>query len=253
MALRSRLTRRFLEFARARGYEVTPEWRLHSRPLVLHLRGLFERYGIDCVFDVGGNLGHYHDLIRDQVGFRGLIISFEPVSQYAELLKKRAADEANWVVCDFALGSAPDTRQINVTKAPGLSSFLSPKKDVVEGFWRDDSFTSPQTVRIKRLDDVMGDLRRNHSFDAPYLKIDTQGFDLEVLKGATRALSANVFRALQMEASVRPIYDGAPTYDQMVNYLYEAGFELSGLFPVLHDPSFRLIEFDCVVVNRTFA
>src|SRR5688572_15729220 len=90
--------RRVVGFARSFGYEVTPLWRLESQPLVLHLRSLFERYAVDCVFDVGGNQGQYHDLLRDEVGFEGLVVSFEPVPRHADFLRSRAAGEGNWEI-----------------------------------------------------------------------------------------------------------------------------------------------------------
>src|SRR5262245_24145172 len=99
--IRSEVARRVIEFGRSCGYEITPSWRLESRPLVVHLRALFRRYSVDCVFDVGANLGQYHDLIRDEVGFAGPIVSFEPVTYYAARLKTLATGDKRWSVFDF--------------------------------------------------------------------------------------------------------------------------------------------------------
>ena len=43
-----------------------------------HLKRFFAHFDIDCVFDVGANVGQYATALRDRVGFRGQIISFEP-------------------------------------------------------------------------------------------------------------------------------------------------------------------------------
>ncbi len=240
-----------IRLARSRQYEVIPEWKIDNLPLVRHLRSIFKRFEIDCVFDVGGNLGQYHDLIRNDVGFQGWIFSFEPVSKYSEHLQKRAKLEANWRVFDFALGSSHSTAEINVTKSPGLNSFLKPREDVVQDYWNDQSITSVETVIIKPLDSIYDEIRKLGKFRSPYLKIDTQGFDLEVLRGANNAL--NEIRALQTEASVRPLYEGMPSYQDTIDFTSNLGFDLSGMFPVTHDDSLRLIEFDCVMVNRHFA
>jgi FkbM family methyltransferase len=217
-----------IEFGRARGYEVTPLWRLEARPLILHLRELFKLYSVDCVFDVGGNLGQYHDLIRDEVGFAGPILSFEPVRQYVNHLRQRASADDRWQVFDFALGSDNATTTINVTKSPGLNSLLEPRRDVVEGFWRDDSVAGVETISVRRLDDLFPVLEREHGFRAPYLKLDTQGFDLEVLRGAAGCLPR--FAAMQTEISVRPIYVGAPTPRDVEACLSAAGSILAGSF-----------------------
>jgi hypothetical protein len=66
------------------------------------------------------------------------------------------------------------------------------------------------------------------------LKIDTQGYDLEVLKGAENTLQS--IRALQLEASVRPIYEGMPGFREVLDYLMSRGFALSAMslcwFPI---------------------
>ena len=123
-----------VELLRRRGYDLTPEWKLASRPLVRHLKMLLERYHVDCVLDVGGNLGQYRDTIREDVKFSGPIVSFEPVGRYAEVLVERAKSDPNWQICRYALGSAPGRTEIHVTQSPGLNSFLAPRRDIVEAF-----------------------------------------------------------------------------------------------------------------------
>ena len=237
--------------AHARGYELIAAWRMDRQPLVKHLQQLIRHYGIDCILDVGGNMGQYHDMLREEVGFKGWIWSFEPVAKYVAMLKDKAVTDARWKVFDFALGSTEGTAEINVTKSPGLNSFLEPRTDAVEGFWSPDSVTGKEVVRIRVLDDLFARLLDDHGCQAPYLKLDTQGFDHEVLKGASHSLAR--VRALQTEASIKPLYEGMPDYRDITNYLGERGFELSGMFAVSHDADLRLIEYDCVMVNHRLA
>ena len=96
-----------------------------------------------------------------------------------------------------------------------------------------------------RLDDLFDDLvpaRAN-----VFLKIDTQGWDLEVLRGAASSLSK--IAALQSEVSVQPIYEGMPTMQDALEYLERVGFAVSGLFPVTLDQQLRVVEFDCIAVR----
>lgn len=225
------------------GYDLTASWKLESQPLVRHLRAVFDAYQIDCVFDVGANQGQYYDLLRDEVGFKGVILSFEPVRKYVDLLKQRAGTEKDWVIFDFALGSAEATETINVTKSPGLNSFLSPINEA--------QITDTEIVQIKLLDGIFEGVRARYGFNSPYLKIDTQGFDLEVLKGARESIKN--FRALQTEVSLMPEYDGMPTYQESLEMFFSAGFEITGMFPVWRDSALRLVEFDCVMVDTAAA
>ncbi len=238
------------DMAMRRGYTLIPYWKLDAQPLARHLRRLFAQYDIDCVLDVGGNLGQFHDLIRDEVEFKGPIVSFEPVSKYASLLAAKAVLDPKWRIVSNALGATDTTAEINVTKSPGLNSFLTPRSDVVEGYWTEDSVSGTETVQIRMLDNLICDLKKELGFSRPYLKLDTQGFDLEVLKGARKTLP--LVRALQTEASIRPLYQGMPSYQEVIDHLDNEGFDLSGMFPVTVDAAIRLVEFDCVAVNRKF-
>ena len=61
--------------------------------------------------------------------------------------------------------------------------------------------------------------------------------------------------ALQSEISVMPLYEGMPDYIESLNVFRQAGFELTGLYPVSRDPgSLQLIELDCVMrrVDKVF-
>ena len=74
---------------------------------------------------------------------------------------------------------------------------------------------------------------------------------MEVLRGGSDSLSTVL--ALQTEASVIGIYKGMPGYVDTIRYLDERGFDITGFYPVSRDSSLRLVEFDCVMINRAAA
>lgn len=80
------------------------------------------------------------------------------------------------------------------------------------------------------------------------LKIDTQGFDLDVVAGAGELLKA--IPIILMEVPVEAIYDGAPTIEQVLGTMRQHGYEVTGWFPVhRYAQGARVIEFDCTFVN----
>lgn len=248
MQLQQLFRQPIIDLARARGYEIIPYWKMDEVPLVRHLRDLFEKYRIELVVDVGANMGQYHDLLREEVGFKGTILSFEPVKKYYDMLCKRADVDPQWRIFPCALGSAAGHAEINVTRSPGLNSFLAARTDVVEGYWASDALLGVETVEIRTLDRALSEAAINCAAMGVYVKLDTQGFDLEVIKGAE--LSLPFIRALQTEASLRPIYQGMPTYEETSATLSRCGFDISGMFPVTRDDHLRLIELDLVYINR---
>lgn len=241
-----------LKVSRSFGYDIVPLREMKERDFALHLGTLLDHLNIDCVLDVGANVGQYHDFLRNKVLYDGPIVSFEPVSRHVELLRQRASrEDRNWRVEGYALGGTEGTLPINVMVSDQFSSFLQPDNSRVADY---DSLNVPthiETVAVHTLDGILPRLREELGFQRPYLKLDTQGFDIEVLRGAKESLKT--VRALQTEASVIGIYKGMPGYMDTIRYLDDRGFDITGLYPVSRDRSLRLVEFDCVMINRQAA
>ncbi len=249
--LKRAVRRALAALAESRDYTFFPNWEFDDNVIGRHLRPLFQTYDIQCVLDVGANLGQFGDLVRHKLGFRGVLHSFEPVNQFVQQLKRKTESDDRWHIHQTALGSCPDQIEINVAQSPGLSSFLPSSSEAVKDLWENSATLERQSVRVDTLDNFIRRLDGGMLPGPTFLKVDTQGYDLEVLKGAEKTLEA--VRAVQFEASVRPIYEGMPNYKEVLDYLISRGFALSAMFPINHDQSQRLIEFDCVVVNERFA
>lgn len=233
--------------SRSLGYELIPVWRMRQHELVTHLRRLFDLHQIDTVLDVGANTGQYHDFLRMLVGFKGTIISFEPVSKNISMLRQRAAEDAQWKICDYALGKEDTTMVINVMARDSFSSFLNPAENA-PGMFKDlNTIDYQETVSIRRLDTILAQVLPKGVGKNIYLKLDTQGYDLNVVEGANGVLDR--IRALQSEVAVLRIYDNMPDYFTSIQTLNQKGFEMTGLFPVSRDENQRVVEFDCVMIN----
>jgi hypothetical protein len=84
-----------------------------------------------------------------------------------------------------------------------------------------------------------------------FLKLDTQGYDLEVVRGAQNILSGIL--ALQTELSFIQIYENMPNYHTVIEELNQLGFDITFLEPLYRDHLLRVAEFDCVMINRVLA
>jgi FkbM family methyltransferase len=214
--------------------------------LALHLHTLFRALEINVVIDVGARIGDYALWLRRN-GFRGSIVSFEPVSANLKTLGNRAHQDQDWRVIPVALGAEDEQRDINVTGETVFSSFLTPS-DYANAEWGEAvSVAQVERVDVRRLSSVWDEILAARSRPRVYLKMDTQGWDLEVLRGADGCFSA--IPALQSEMSIQPIYEGMPGLSDSISELSRLGYEVSGLFPVTHDRAFRLVEVDCVAVR----
>src|SRR5262249_50449923 len=166
-----------LRVSRSLGYDIVPLREMKERDLALHLRELLRRLDIDCVLDVGANVGQYHDFLRNKVFYDGAIVSFEPVVQHVQILRERSRTDRAWHVEGYALGSHDGSLPINVMVSDQFSSFLEPKPEAVSEFAHLNTPSHSETVDVRTLDMILPALQQRLGFQRPYLKIDTQGFD----------------------------------------------------------------------------
>jgi FkbM family methyltransferase len=245
----NRLKKVLFDVVHSQGYTIIPNWRLEAYPQATFLRNLFVYLKIDCVLDVGANRGQYRDFLRRQVEYAGTIVSFEPIPEHCELLRDRAKDDGEWLIEGYALGSAESkTTTFNVMKSPTFSSFLRPDTSVTSRFADMNVIQREVGVEVRTLETVVPELEQRLGPRALYLKLDTQGFDLEIARGAGKEIRK--FRGLQIEASVKSTYVGMPDYCSTIPALQGLGFELSGLFPNNPHHFPILYEFDAHLISR---
>jgi FkbM family methyltransferase len=230
------------------GYDVV-RYRT-ARSLAGHTEAVLKGLAINGVLDVGANIGQYGTLLRS-IGYRGRIVSFEPVADVYELLRSRAVGDANWLTVNTALGSAKGSATINVTRGSDLSSMRNPIDTDGRSLNGAIRVERAETIAISRLDEVVDEYVDRSPSRRLLLKCDTQGWDLEVLKGATGCLDDVV--AVQVEMSVIPLYDGMPGWLESLTYLHDLGFEPTGFFPVTYLADARVVEFDCLMVRSSQA
>ena len=215
--------------------------------LSAHLVSLFARLKINCVLDVGAHVGQYGRFLRN-LGYRGHIVSFEPILANFAILEQRCAGDRKWAARRQALGSEDGTVPINVTNVTQFSSILLPNRYSLDQFGRYSEVSRIETVEMRRLDGIVEDCIREVEDPRIFLKLDTQGYDLKVIEGAGTCLEHVL--ALQSELSVKPIYEGMTGYLTAISSMNDMGYELTGLFPVARDRELRIVEFDSVMIRR---
>jgi FkbM family methyltransferase len=212
--------------------------------LVMHV---FAKYRVNVVLDVGANKGQYARSLR-RAGYKGRIVSFEPVAQDFEELQRRAADDPNWSVHQLALGREDGETEMNVV--PGTLSSILPPTEFGARRYEKLQTAEVHRVPVRRLDGILDELIADVPDPRPYLKLDTQGFDLEAFAGLGKR-SGDVV-GMQSEVAFLQIYEGMPRMPEALATYEAAGFEVAGLHPVSRERrTARVLEFDCVMVRAT--
>jgi FkbM family methyltransferase len=208
-----------------------------------HLAEVLDRLAVDVVIDVGASWGQYRGLLR-KIGFTGRIVSFEPVSRPYAHCAAEAAGDPDWEVHRLAIGRRDRSRTIKVGSSDDFSSFLGLSSYGQETF-NELNVAHEESVEVRALDSLWPQLigagRR------VFLKTDTQGWDVQVYRGARRHLREVL--GTQCEIAVQRLYRRMPGYHRSLAFLERRGFELTGLYPVWRDARLRIGELDCVMVR----
>lgn len=216
-------------------------------PLVLILGDLFKRIGIDMVFDVGANKGQYARLIRSRVGFHGPIVSFEPIPTLANDLMKSAANDPAWHVRQAALSSSNGSAEFHVMNSSDFSSLSMPSEKDTSAFHEMNSIKENIIVKTQTIESIFDDLKHKFSFQNPFLKLDTQGFDMEVIKGAGRKISS--FPLIQIELSIKKLYEHSVDFADALEILKNIGFSPVGFIPLAARDIISSVELDGIFVR----
>ena len=202
----------------------------------------------DLVFDVGANRGQFAQELR-QFGYGGLIVSFEPLTEAHRYLSKAAETDKDWVVASrCALGAVAGRTEINVSGLHASSSLLKMRK-LHENAAPGSEVIKRENVDVVRLDDVASAYFERST--KAFLKADTQGFELEVLRGAVKALDK--IDGLLLELSLEELYEGQPLWMEVIEWLDERGFVLVALNQGFVDPSaMRTLQLDGVFMRKGY-
>jgi FkbM family methyltransferase len=234
------------------GYHLIPAWRMRTFDQARQLRHLLGQLQIDTVLDIGANEGGYQRLLRQDVGYTGRIVSFEPVPAVYATLAERTRGDPRWTGHRMALGDRDGELVINVTQRSTMSSFLARDETRLRDLGyahllKVTDIVRTEPVRVCRLDTVYDEVVPDGREARLFLKCDTQGFDMQVIAGAERSMARVM--ALQIELSTRPIYAGAPGYLEVLETMGGRGFDVAGIYPVRRDELGRMVNFDCVMIN----
>ena len=233
--------------ARRLGYDIQ---KFNKQVVVeTHLRYLLPLLNIEVVLDVGANEGQYAEGLRSVIGYEGDIHSFEPLPAAFEVLQQKAAKDPRWHAHNYALGDEDGEAELKVSEHTVFSSLHDTNEQGHSKFKGGISVADTVKVPLRRLDGLVEELGIDVVNRGSYLKMDTQGHDAWVFRGAAGILDA--LNGMQSEVSVIGIYEGVPTYIELLTMYREAGFELTGAYTInRYRDTGHVIELDCILAKR---
>ena len=207
---------------------------------IVRMYRLLTYHKIDLVFDIGANIGQYALFLR-KAGYRGAIVSFEPLSIAYSQLKKSSSQDDLWEVAPrIAIGNEDSEITINLaanTASSSVLNMLDSHLDVAPN----SAYVGSETVKVNKLDTIAPKYIENNS--SIFLKIDTQGFEKQVIEGAEQILSQ--VKGIQVELSLIPLYHDQILFKEMIELLNRLGYDLYAIVPGFSDRvTGRLLQMD---------
>lgn len=230
------LTNRVL---RARGFEVR-RWD-YTNPFFQENAALLDPR-IDTIIDVGANTGQYGKRIRRSLP-NTPIYSFEPLPDAFRDLSLNLAHDKNWNAYNFGIGRNRTSKEFTIAGNSQSSSFLNMQDSHINAA----PLSKPIgkiSVQIETLDNFSAQFGNQI-----YLKIDTQGYELEVIAGATETINKALY--VYIESSFVELYQGSPLAHEVMAAMYERGFCVHTITPGFSDfRDARLLQADILFSRK---
>lgn len=196
-------------------------------------------HNINLIFDVGANTGQYSTIIR-QNGYQGRFVSFEPLHSAFKELLITAKDDPLWEVSNIALGNSNSKAKLNIS-GNRESNSIREMLPIHIIHRPGTAYIGEEEVTVRTIDSIIK--KYYHPNDKLFLKIDSQGYEENIIEGAANSLDKII--GMQLEMSVVELYKGESLLPDMINLLSQKGYTLWSLEPGFMDnDTGQLLQFD---------
>lgn len=208
----------------ALGYKLVRKTRKNEvrLPLLAAKNLLLGGGGSPVMFDIGANIGQTTLSMRDL--FPGATVhAFEPGSEAFARLSESLGDTPGVHLHQVAIGSAPGRIQFHENAESTMSSVLplgSEGWGIVKAL---------REVELTTVDEVC---QRHDIQHISILKSDTQGYELEVLRGATEIMEQGQVDCVFFELIFSDLYQGKPRFDTVLSFLLDRGYVLVSVYDI---------------------
>jgi FkbM family methyltransferase len=197
-----------------------------------------------CIVDVGAATGIISRIFSENFP-DAKIYSFEPIKSTFSELQSNTEGYKNIVITNKGLGSEQKQASINITGRVTSSSLFESSNEI------DDTYLAESLEGKSKEEIIISTLDKEipSSQNILVLKMDVQGFELEVLKGGRETLKRTDI--ILVELQNHTYYKGAPQYFDIDEFLRESGFVLFDIIPSIRKNE-KLLEWDAVYVSQKF-
>lgn len=184
------------------------------------------------IFDVGANRGQTIEKYK-QLFPNAKIWSFEPVQEFYIDAKKVAGEFSDVFCMNLAVGGEKGFVEFHESVGGQSSSVLCPNIEELDPFFNRGDFVTHRKylVPVTTMDSFVDE---NALDSIQILKLDVEGFELQVLKGAEALLKSGKVELVYSEIAFSRYWNGAVLFHELSSFLAGMGYELFGLYNLSH-------------------
>jgi len=208
-----------------------------------HLSLLKSIKNIQTVIDIGANKGQFTMVARNAYS-DATIISFEPLSYASEKFIKLFSNDQNITLHQNAIGPVNSTQSMHVSKRRDSSSIL-PIGNMQSVIFPGTEESHIEEIKVAPLNEFLSKEDLNNKV---FVKIDVQGYELDVLKGCKDLM--HLFDFIYVECSFIELYEGQALADEVIKYLNKHSFKFEGIYNMFYDKYGIAIQGDLLFKMR---
>ena len=198
------------------------------------------------IIDIGANDGWFAKVIF-RFAPNSIVTSYEPLKSQFSNLNKLKEKYPNYRFFGKAVGARPGSLPITEYGTSGLSSLKNFNAAYNYSEHYSLSLIDNYSVDVVTLDDEINLILQGETNIELVLKVDTQGFEYEVLKGAENSIKAGIFKWVIIELMTVEKYESAHLYTDIMSILHTNGYSIWDIYPSYYEPdTLRLTEFDAI-------
>ncbi len=200
--------------------------------------------------DIGANSGWFARLVLRFLPQNNWVISgYEPLKSMWPYLEDLSQSHPNMTYKQVAVGDRLGCTEITEYGSSGLSSIHDIHPDYNGYLMYNTAIINKYSVNMITLDSELDALVKTD--EEVVLKIDTQGYELPVLKGAQKWLNSGRIKIILVEVMTLQKYTQSALYQEIFEVLHETGFTLYDMNRGVYEKNGRLSEFDAIFIHHS--
>jgi len=194
------------------------------------------------VLDVGGHHGQFTLFALERFP-KAQIITFEPQAEGIAKIRSAIAGDPRVTIQNYALSDSVGEAELHISKRSDSSSLLPIGEGQTTAYPGTEEATTEE-IQLETLDNLVTEPLTEPTL----LKVDVQGAELSVLRGAEKTLES--IDSIFVECSFVELYEGQALANEVIEFLAARGFNLAGVFGPAYDSDGRCLQVDALFTRQ---